>query len=75
VLLILKTPSQHRLVMVRGAGKNGGPFAVHFSVYKNYTSLAISESYRLNGKNAKYDLVIATSQFLKSFGCIAGTLQ
>jgi hypothetical protein len=27
--------------------------------------LAISESYHLNSKNAKYDLVIATSRFLK----------
>jgi hypothetical protein len=35
--------------------------------------LAISESYRLRGKNARYDLVMATPpDFSKSFGEIAG---
>jgi hypothetical protein len=32
------------------------------------TSLAISESYRITGKNARYDLMIATSQFFSKVG-------
>jgi hypothetical protein len=39
-------------------GKNGGLWQFMFFGFKNSKLLAKSENYRLNGNNARYDLVV-----------------